>query len=144
MADILAFDPGKVTGWAMSGGTSGHFKFDQIDHGERLYRWTDRVAGMLADLMPELVIWDQPFARGAEGALTVALGKYLEMECWDRGIERLIVPMNSVKKTVLGNARATNTDVLAWAEREGWTVANHHEADAVALLQYARDDRRAA
>ncbi len=142
-ARVIAFDPGKTTGWAACGEV-GHWCNDVIDHGERLVRWVAIMATKLDDLQPELVVWDQPFARGAEGAATVAMGKLLEMKCWDRGIKRLIAPMSTVKKAILGNGRASNTDAVQWAREQGWTVANHHEADAIILLAYGLHERRVA
>ena len=128
----------------MSCGEVGSFKRADIDHGERLTRWVSDVDGLVSSWNPNLIIWDQPFARGAEGAVVVAMGGLLEMLCWDRDIKRLIAPMNTVKKTILGNGRATNTDAVAWAKAQGWRVTCHHEADAVLLLSYGLEQRAVA
>ena len=137
---ILALDPGKVVGWASSGGLSGYSEFNYIDHGERLHRFMEWIDSAPWVDKHDLVIWDQPFARGAEGAAVVAMAKFIEAWCWRRSFKRLIVPMNSVKKSVLGNGRATNTDVMKWAEQLGYKPANHHEGDALALLYHAFAD----
>lgn len=139
----LALDPGKTTGWAYHDDAvrSGSFVFDQIDHGERMYRFRLWLESMIY-VPPKLVIWDKalPFKRATpEAECTTAMSKYIEEACWNNNIKRLIAPMNSVKKAVLGNGRATNSDVMKWAEGQGFYPANVHEADAIVLLTYGME-----
>ncbi len=145
---ILALDLGTHTGWALSLAdgpmfrTSGVQVFD-VRRGEspgmrflRLHRW-------LVDFphRPELVVYEQAIRQGG-AATAVALGfeAHLLSWCAQFGVQHAPVNLQTLKKWTTGHGGAGKGAMVAAVSRRFGTALDldDNEADAVALLEYAR------
>ena len=154
---ILALDLGTTTGWALgaNGFTESGVQVFDVKRGEspgmryvRFNRWLDE----MADLKPmELIVYEQAHQRGGP-ATEVAAGFTTRVQefCARRGIEHASVHSATLKRFVLGTAPKrkkgepmfdrSKARMVEMVERRWLLVpADDNEADAIALLMYARE-----
>lgn len=158
---ILALDLGTRTGWALWDGTrreSGVQTFD-VKRGEspgmrylRFNRWLDDVARVpwtrapdpYRDQVVDLVVYEQTLARFARGQgqteIAVNLAGRVQEFCARYEIQHAAVWPATLKKWTTGKGNAKKPAVVAAVnERFGPPfVTDDNEADAIALLEYAR------
>lgn len=146
MVTVLALDLGTRTGWALHEAgriASGVQTFD-VRRGEspgmrylRLDRWLDEVAGRVT-----LLVYEQPHMRGGH-ATEVLAGFATRVQAWCalRGVEHQAVHTATLKKWTTGSGRGDKAAMLA-AVRARWpeagAITDDNQADALALLHYAR------
>ena len=143
---LLALDLGTRTGWALleSGQVESGVQVFDVKRGESpgmryiaFNRWLDGLAGPALDL--DLIAYEQTHQRGG-AATEVAAGFATRVQecCALYGIEHTAVHSATLKKWTTGRGNATKPEMMA-AVRARWRhVETDDEADAVALLEYAR------
>jgi Holliday junction resolvasome RuvABC endonuclease subunit len=118
--------------------------------GERMTRMRRMVRRWAETHGPDLVFIEQPMDPaalvkvGATAETILSLNGYVAVvlgELHDLGIETMMLPRQSVLKHFVGRARFAKKDdgkraCAARCQQLGWPVANHDEADAVALWDY--------
>lgn len=162
---ILALDLATRTGFATWDGArreSGFVDFD-VKRGEspgmrfvRFNRWLDDVAGRLGvDQRPrvlpfDIVFYEQPFVMRSGAAAEVSLGFATRVQefCARYGIEHQPVNGSKLKKWTTGRGNAKKPDMVAavcqrffpkaWEEGAKRFEIDDNEADAIALLEYAK------
>jgi Holliday junction resolvasome RuvABC endonuclease subunit len=156
---ILALDVGTSTGWALLGATgrieSGTQRFD-LKRGESpgmrfiaFTRWLAEVARVPDDAAPspiELIAFEQPHHRGgAATELLIGFTTRIVEFCARHGIQHAAVHSATLKRWATGDARADKQLMrAACAARWGHMPQTDDEADAVALVYYARQTWDAA
>lgn len=86
----------------------------------------------------DVIVFERPFARGqAATRLLWGMAGQLESIAHDRGVAVLDMTPAEIKKWATGNGRAEKADMIAAAQRLGYTGDNEHEADAWCLLKFA-------
>lgn len=154
---ILALDLGTQTGWALLESNrveSGVRTFD-VKRGEspgmrylNFNRWLDTMAcleaaGGRTDTYRalDLVVYEQTHQRGG-AATEVAAGFATRVQefCARYGIDHAAVHSATLKKWTTGHGNAKKADmVLAVMNRWGRRVDTDDEADAIALLYFAKE-----
>lgn len=143
--NLLALDLASKTGWASWTGQleSGVQAFD-VRRGEspgmrylRFRRWLEDMAQLVA---PELVIYEQPFLMRSGHAAEIALGLATRVQelCALRAIEHQAINGSRLKKWTTGRGNAGKPEMMAAVAYKWKTVTDDNEADAIALLYYAR------
>jgi Holliday junction resolvasome RuvABC endonuclease subunit len=153
---ILALDLATATGWAAWNGTvrvSGVERFSRLKNEPKglLYLGFDQwLLEMLHRANPALVVYEQPAAVRSRPAAAILYG--LETRVWqacDRRDEMIPyrgVQLNILKKWTAGDGHAEKTDMVAAVKRRFFSgvsrvqrlALDDNEADAIALLEYAR------
>ena len=133
---ILALDPGKRTGWALSHGECGTLDLSQHDDlggmCDHFERW---LAGMTVAYRVQRVVIERAFGRSAfTSTLPDQLTAIAHMVAHRAGISRSEMTASAIKKAVTGNGRATKAAVMAGVALDGWEPDSDHAADACALL----------
>ena len=145
---ILAFDPGRRTGWALSTGRCGTIDVRQdmaIDEAGAL--WT--IHGAAMDLLklhqPSLVVIERPMGRMAATEWPQAVTRVLHMAAWAHDTRRAEIGCAKWRKVVIGRAtKVTDHEVAAAVRSGGFNPANEHEGDAAALIVAWRKINRSA
>jgi len=145
---ILALDLALTTGWAHSKNDShesGTFTIDQKrgeSPGMRYIRFNSWLEAMLNGIGPTIVIYEQAHHRGG-AATEIAFGLITRVQeaCSARGIEYQKLHSVTLKKFATGRGRASKDDILETArERWGRNVQDHNEADALWMLEWAKEE----
>jgi len=135
---LLALDIALNTGWALSdqkihSGTQS-FHAHQYDCAALGSAFSDWLSGMLSEHKPSAVIIERPFFRGPSSW-------HLSGMVWEahRAAHHFCIPRfeyapTSLKKFIVGKGLAKKEVVVAKIKELGFTPANDHEADAIALL----------
>ena len=142
---ILALDLSTRAGWAY-----GH-DFAAPAHGvwalgkmAELGRCLSCLAGEMEDairvMQPKLVIMEAPLPPQAQTAASTArlqfgLAAVCEMVCYEQGVECEEERAAQVRKLVLGRGRPDKDAIVAWCRDQGWSPAEHNDADALVLLR---------
>lgn len=151
---ILALDLGTRCGWALWDGhriESGVQVFD-LRRGEspgmrfiRFNRWLDDLgrgpAALPVKYSAKLAVYEAPHHRGG-AATEIAVGMSTRVQEWCARfeIQHAAVHSATLKKWTTGSGRGDKTAMLEAVERRwGIKAADDNEADAVALLMYARE-----
>ena len=149
---ILALDCGNKTGWARSGDRFGGPPTSSVQDftpkpgeldGVRWSRFNDWLTRML-DTRPELVVYER-WTRGPGDAPKIRAGFITRVEerCDARGIERLEVSPAELKLWTTGKGNASKLQMISAVQHRGWSDKldlKDDEADALALLHYAREE----
>lgn len=143
---LLALDLGTKTGWAWHDGqlcNSGtrihrHTKKHHPGHVYRIYHaWLE---SLLDSLLPDVVYYekvrrhlgtDAAHMYGGYQAILLAL-------CAERDIRVEGVPVQTIKKHATGKGNAKKEIIVALIKSLGYEPCDDNEADALALLNYAR------
>ena len=148
MSAILTLDLGTQTGWSLlerSGAiTSGtlSFKNDRYQGGGMRYlrfsRWLDdikRFAGPVTEVYFEEVRRHLGVdAAHAYGGFLATLTAWCEKE----SIPYQGVSVGTLKRHATGKGNASKQEVLESLKAKGYNLADDNEADAIALLEWAR------
>ncbi len=142
MRQILAIDPGRVTGWAASDGCgpaacgSVSFSYAWHDHGyfaTAYHRWLCDIIGLVK---PAVVVIERQFATpNASTYYLNGLAFITHQVCWLHDIARDEISPSTIKKAVTGNGRATKAQVIAAVQALGDNAGDEHAADACAILR---------
>ncbi len=141
--NILSFDLGTTTGWAMwengkvsSGSVS--FKPSHFDSGHSRYTRFRRWLGANDNRAIDGVVYEA--VRRHNGAIAAqTYGGFmatLQMWCDARSIPYEGVAVGTIKKFATGKGNATKTAMVAAMEKRGHEPQDHNEADALALLYW--------
>jgi hypothetical protein len=137
-AVLLALDPGKMTGWAMSDGTCGvvdlreQWDRDSAEAGIAFQEW----------LRPHLrrakcLIIERPFGPAGTTDIPNAIAYAAHMAAVRAGVPRRELTVASIRKAALGNGRAKKAEVKPAMLARGWHCADGHAADACAVIEAA-------
>lgn len=147
MRTILCLDLGTCTGWAaddagtVSSGTEA-FRPGRYEGGGmrflRFKRWLNDLKGCLSDI--DAVYFEEVRRHQGVDAAHIYGGflGHLTAWCEHHGIPYQGVPVGTIKKHATGKGNAGKEDVIAAVKRQGFEPCDDNEADALALLLYAR------
>jgi len=149
MSLILAMDISTRCGWAC--GRAGRAP----DHGE--IRLPAGIAGhgamgaALLDAMSDLhavqhfdrIVVEAPLPPQAQthantARIQLGLAFLVEVFAYRRSIPIREAPAHAVRKAMIGTARVSKDEVVAWCRGQGWEPRTHNEADALCLWSYAQ------
>ncbi len=137
------------TGWALYANgirDSGYMRF-AVGRGEspgmrfvRFRKWLGEMTFGPKVPKLDLIVYEQAHHRGgAATAVGVGFVTVLLEFCAQFDIQHTSVHSLTLKKWVTGSGRASKEEVMgALARRFDFTTTNDNEADAVAMLEYAR------
>jgi Holliday junction resolvasome RuvABC endonuclease subunit len=147
---VLAFDASSTVGWASFASARslpacGSFELSSsLDYGARSLDMQAHVLRLIDEHAPELVAFEQPIFyprdRWHTRRLLTSLVVVIELVAACKGLRVVEIEPTIAKLALTGSVRATKAEMVAAAGTMGWTVGNHHEADAcaVALATYAQ------
>lgn len=149
---ILTLDLATRTGFALWNGSSresGFVVFD-VKRGEspgmrfvRFTIWIDEMVKSLVNTEGALVFYEQPFVMRSGAAAEISLGFATRVQeaCARHGVNHQPVNGSTLKKWTTGKGNAKKPAMIAAVnERFGPPfVTDDNEADAIALLEYARE-----
>lgn len=142
---ILALDPGRRTGWALSCGDCGTLDLSHADTGAAFAHFEHWLGVVFAVGDIERVVIERAFGRSAfTSTLPDQLTAIAHMVAYRRGIARSELTASAIKKAVTGNGRASKAAVIAGVALDGWTPDTDHAADACAVLMAWRAKQEAA
>lgn len=147
--NILAIDCGGTTGWAC-------FTFNKIESGVVSFAikrgeskgmvfllfsaWLNRILDLMK---PDLVIYEKAYSKGHAAQETLdGMNTRIMEQCEKRKIQCSFVYATQIKKYALKTGKGTKDDMLK-AARNTWgkvNVEDHNQADALFMLQWARDN----
>jgi hypothetical protein len=154
MRSVLAVDLGTCTGWAIRGhdglimsGTAP-FRPGRFEGGGMRYlrfrAWLDEMQALSGGVG---AIWFEEVRRHAGtdaahvyGGLMATLTAWCEL----RGVPYEGVPVGTIKRHATGKGNAPKADMIAAMRAKGHAPADDNEADALALLHWAIDERGGA
>jgi len=153
--NILALDLGTHCGFALQVNgdvTSGTFHFEKSSHpGERFAYFNVWLRNMALGQRPiqgrkvDLIVYEKPLGRMAKSQaqvdLSIGFKTRLEEFAYKYPTRLEAVPISTLKKATTGNGRAEKIDMVNAVNAlfgRGLTEKEHDEADALALLHYAR------
>ena len=150
MTTILALDLGTQTGWSLLHHdgiiTSGTltFKNDRYQGGGMRYlrfcRWLDDVKGLAGGTLGEVYFEEVRRHLGVDaahvyGGFLATLTSWCEKE----SIPYQGVSVGSIKRHATGKGNASKQEVIDSLKAKGYRLlADHNEADALALLEWVR------
>ena len=149
MATILALDLGTQTGWSLLHDdiiTSGtlSFKNDRYQGGGIRYLrfccWLDDIKDLAGGILSEVYFEEVRRHLGVDaahvyGGFLATLTGWCERE----GIPYEGVGVGTIKQHATGKGNASKSDVLASMKANGYSPKDDNEADALALLEWVRD-----
>lgn len=145
---ILAFDPGRRTGWALSTGRCGTIdvRADMaMDEAGALWSVHGAAMDLLKLHQPALIVIERPMGRMAATEWPQAVTRVLHMSAWAHDVKRAEIGCSAWRKAVVGRAtKVTDREVLEVVRAAGFSPANEHEADAAALIVAWHSLERAA
>lgn len=152
--NLLALDLATHTGWASwtgedpargrAGILESGVQVCDVKRGEspgmrylRFRRWLEDLANLIS---PELVVYEQPFVMRSGAAAEISLGFATRVQelCALRAIDHQPINGSQLKKWTTGRGNAKKPEMVAAVSRRWKLVTDDNEADAIALLQYAR------
>ena len=146
---ILCLDLGTVTGWAL--GDQSSTQSGRIEFKPRAKSYAEDGTRYLA-----FRAWLQNF-KTRHNAITAVyyervsfVSTLLQIQCW-AGLRATLlafceqhqircegVPVGTIKKSATGKGNAEKKHMKAWAVQNGFSPADDNEADALAILSWAR------
>lgn len=155
MTNILALDLGTTTGWAACVNKS-------IRHGTislkqsrfegagmrylRLHSWLDGILETAEILGPgiDLVIVEEVRRHLGTDAAHVYGGMLATVQSWCEANEVPYagMPVKTIKRLVAGRGNAGKKEIIQSVGNLGYTVTDHNEADAIALLLAYNEQNR--
>ena len=146
---LLCLDPGLSTGWARCDGACGVLDYRAALWGEASAHFSGWLADQIACEGVRFIAYENPIIRHAGTAMAFGI-------VWDAlriahlheiSIPRAGTPQQA--RRALGVTErgltqpARKRAVLAWAQSAGWPASTVHEADAAAVLHWARGGEKA-
>ena len=137
MKKILTLDLGSTMGWCSGEQCGSHeFNGDRQQRAASTLVWLDR---WLLAAQPDLIVYERPFARGRAATRALwGLAGVVEAVGTARDILVLDAENKTWKKFIHGSGNATKEDTIAWARAMGYSAADEHAADAVAIWHWAQ------
>lgn len=146
---IAAFDLGTKVGFAVCDGStrySGSQNLAAKKHenwAARFERFRNLLDSLGGNFPPDRVVYEEVRAHSGTDAAHVYGAFMAELHKWcnERGIPLVGVPVGTIKKFATGKGNASKMEVLMAVEKR-WGVLpqDDNEADAIALLEYARSE----
>ena len=146
MSAILAIDPGLYMGWALLK-DSGKITFGQENFnqpagrvGQRFLAFGEWLAHTHKMKRVDLIAYEKvmrhkgTFAAHAYGGFIAILTAFCERE----QIDYAAVPVGTIKKHWVDDGHASKAQMMEEALGRGFKIKTDNEADALALLDYAR------
>jgi hypothetical protein len=141
----LALDPGLQTGWARCDGKCGVLDYRASLWGEASAHFSGWLADQIALDGVVFIAYEAVIVRHAGTALALGI-------TWDAhriahlheiSVPRSCTPQQRMKAIGVKMPKGSTTlqgkkAVLAWAQAAGWPATTFHEADAAAVLHWAR------
>ena len=140
---IAALDIAQRTGWACSDGRSGVIDLTQYDDhatkGLVFEKWLKSELG-------HATLWaiERPLGFGSNIYTTNGLVFTANMTAKRQGISRSEVSASMWRKEVLGNGKAKKVDAVRWCHVNDYNPADHNEAEALCILEWALREEVAA
>jgi Holliday junction resolvasome RuvABC endonuclease subunit len=149
MRAILALDLGTSTGYALRTGAgsivsgTATFRPGRFEGGGMRYlrftRWLDEITAT-----PVAAIFFEEVRRhAATDAAHVYGGLMATLAAWaeNRGIPYEGVPVGTIKRHATGKGNAKKDAMIAAMRAKGYAPGDDNEADALAILHWAMDER---
>ena len=92
------------------------------------------VQGLIFGSDATSIIYEAPFMRGAGSRLLWALTGCIELLAFKNGIPVDELAATTVRKTLLGNGRATKSDIQVYLDGLGISYESNDESDAIAIM----------
>lgn len=143
VTQILAIDPGLHMGWAFNDGMHGVELFQpkpRESTGMKFVRFRAWLVEVIEKLKPDLVVFEATHTRYMQAAASgFGFSAHIEAICSEHAVDYTAVQPGEVKKHATGNGRANKKQMLE-AARARWNgVSDDNEADALWILDYARE-----
>ena len=144
---ILALDLGTTMGWAanpngiIASGTitfrPGRFE----SSGMRYIRFVAEIKELLAKTGAKIVYFEEIRRHLGVDAAHIYGGflAHLQATCIEAGVEYCGVPVGTIKAHATGKGNANKDAMIAAARARGWTPTDDNEADALWILDWARN-----
>lgn len=151
-AVILALDLGQHTGWALRNRDSvissgvETFRQDRFQGGGmpfiRFCNWLDELSSSVGGL--NAIYFEEVRSHAGTTAAHVYGGFLAHLTAWAerRNIPYQGVPVGTIKRHIAGRGNADKAAMIAAIEALGFRPADHNEADALALLNWAAFNTR--
>ena len=143
---ILALDLATVTGWAINepktyGTWNLKIKKDESD-GMRVIRFKRKLAEVFECCHPNLVVFERPAGRNARAIITQSeLMGVVKSMCIESDIPYRAYSASEIKMLATGKGNSGKPLVVAAArEKLGYAGVDDNEADALWLLELAKQD----
>ncbi len=146
---IAAFDLGTKVGFAVSDGST-RYSGSQNLAAKKHENWAARFEKFVVLLdsiakngVPDRVVYEEVRAHKGTDAAHIYGAFMAELHKWcnARNVPVTGVPVGTIKKFATGHGNASKMEVLMAVEkRYGVLAQDDNEADAVALLEYARSE----
>jgi Holliday junction resolvasome RuvABC endonuclease subunit len=143
MAGVLAFDAATLTGWAwvLPSGSTRHGVIDLGNFRGRRAALFDAFEGRVADLVtectPSLIVYESPFFRGNGTRITFGLAAVIELVAARRELPINEVRPTEIKKHITGKGNADKAAVMKAVRERGFRPTDDNAADAIALAHFA-------
>lgn len=143
---ILALDLGNKTGYALYDGkftlsnTANH-KNSKLDVGHQYLNFSGWLKDLIVDFDSDDEIYYEDVRRHLGTDAAHVYGGYLailQSLCYLKGIRPVGVAVGTIKKNWTGKGNATKQQMIAEAKRRGFDPVDDNEADALAILDYAK------
>ena len=151
MPVILALDLGTTTGWALRGRegiiTSGtmNFRPSRFEGGGMRYlrfrKWLDEIAKLAGPF--DRIVFEEVRRHVSTDSSHVYGGLLATLTAWGehRNVPYEGVPVGTIKRFATGRGNADKAAVIAAMQARGFHPADDNEADALALLLWAIENR---
>ena len=147
MSAVLAIDPGIHMGWALLKGNGkvsfGQETFKQSRNdraGERFLQFYEWLTHTHKTKRLDLIAYEKvmrhkgTFAAHAYGGFIAILTAFCERE----QIDYAAIPVGTIKKHWVDDGHASKAQMMEEALGRGFNITTDNEADALAILDYAR------
>lgn len=144
---LLALDLGTTTGWASSTGSSGLWDLrpsKHASHGRRYFHFKEKLITAIGLYKTTLIVYEEVRAHTAVDAAHCYGGflATLQTICEERGLAYQGVPVGTIKKHATGKGNADKDMMFnaACLKFKGINVIDHNHADALWILDYAKEN----
>lgn len=143
---ILALDPGKHTGWARSDGRCGTLDFSAELWGAASAQFSGWIADQISEHGVKLIAYEAMIVRSADSALGLGLvwDAIRTAHLYGLPVPRSCTPQQKLRAMGIsvpkGATRTLRKQLtIDAAQACGWRCHTPHEADAVAVLTWAKE-----
>lgn len=143
---ILAIDMATKTGWACNNPEASGVENMKVktteSRGMIFIRFSAWLEEMIAKVKPELIVYEQPHARGrAATEVLNGLLAYVTEKCERHGIEFTSCHSGTLKVFVTGNGKGSKEVLMkAYEKKWGKPPIDDNECDARWLLEWAKKE----
>lgn len=144
---ILAIDPGRSTGWALSDRTTGTYRPSSMDDGDALAAWWRWLADMITERRVAAIVVERAFftGRARDADWTPTLIRSAHAIAAIHEVPRAEYPAVTVRMIVLGRGNKWPDNARVQAARDlGFRLTSDHAADAALLLRCFEIERERA